>query len=417
MDKKFYRNNRGRLFEVMDDNSMIVLFSGVVMDKSCDQQFPFEVNKNFYYLTGINQDNVYLIMAKSGKEKKEMLFIEENDPTLVKWVGAKLYKDEASMISGVEKVFYHADFNHALNILLNDKLNALKVVYLDLETKNLTNYTTSALKLKDDLEKRYAGLVIKNAYDDLILLRRVKTKEEIAKHQEAIDTTKGALDVIMKNLKPAMYEYQIETYFDSYIKYDGNKDHAFTSIVAAGKNATILHYTANNAKIKDGDLVLFDIGCRSDLYISDISRTIPANGKFSPRQKQIYEIVLDTNKKCIEYLKPGLTFSDYYQYAKDLLAKGLKEIGLIKDDSELINYYWHSVGHPIGLDTHDPASRDIPIEEGMIVTVEPGLYLEKEGIGVRIEDDVLVTKDGPVVLSKNILKEVEDIEAYMAKDK
>ena len=415
MDKKFYRNNRNRLFEVMDDNSVIVLYSGELKDKTADEQFLFEVNKNFYYFTGINQDNVMLIMAKSGKERKEMLFIEENDPVKVKWVGEKLYKDQASMISGIEKVFYHSDFIHALNILLNDKLNGIKTVYLDLEQKNLVNYVTSAMKLKDELEARYPGLVIKNAYDDLILLRRVKTKEEIALHQVAIDTTKGALEVIMQNLKPGMYEYQVEAYFDSYIKYDGQKDQAFTTIVASGKNATILHYTANNTKIKDGDLVLFDLGARHEFYISDISRTYPANGKFSERQRQIYEIVLDTNKKCIEYLKPGLSFADYYKYARDLLAKGLKEIGLIKEDSELINYYWHSVGHPIGLDTHDPASRDIPIDDGMIITVEPGLYLEKEGIGVRIEDDVLVTKDGPVVLSKDIIKEVDEIEAYMAK--
>ena len=417
MDKKFYRSNRNRLFEMMDDNSVIVLFSGNLMDKTCDEQFPFEVNKNFYYFTGINQDNVYFVMAKSGKTCKEMLFIEENDEKKIKWVGAKLYKDEAKMISGIDKVFYHTDFHSALNLLLNDELNALKIVYLDLEQKNLVNYVTSAMKLKEDLEKRYSGLVIKNAYDDLILLRRIKTKEEIAKIQESIDTTKGALDVIMQNLHPGMYEYQIETYFDSYIKYDGQKDHAFTTIVAAGKNATILHYTANNTKIKDGDLVLFDLGCRSDFYISDISRTYPANGKFSPRQKQIYEIVLETNKKCIEFLKPGVTFPEYYKYAYDLLAEGMKKIGMIKEDSELINYYWHSVGHPIGLDTHDPASRDLPIEDGMLVTVEPGLYLEKEGIGVRIEDDVLVTKNGTIVLSKDIIKEVDEIEAYMAKGK
>ena len=415
MDKKFYRNNRNRFFEVMDDNSLVILYSNHLMDMTCDEQFPFEVNKNFYYLTGINQDNVYLVMAKSGKERKEMLFIDENDPAKVKWVGAKLYKDEAAMLSGVEKVFYQADFAHALNILVNDKFNGLKTVYLDLEDKPLINYHPVPMKLKEDLEARYPGLVIKNAYDDLILLRRVKTKEEIAKHQEAIDTTKEALNVIMKSLKPGMYEYQIETYFDSYIKYDGHKDPAFTTIVAGGKNATILHYTANKDKIKDGDLVLFDLGCRKDFYISDISRTYPANGKFSPRQKEIYEIVLDTNKKCIEYLHPGLSFADYYKYARDLLAEGLKKIGLIKDDSELINYYWHSVGHPIGLDTHDPASRDIPIDDGMIVTVEPGLYLEKEGIGVRIEDDVLVTKDGNIVLSKDIIKEVDEIEAFMAK--
>ena len=154
MDKKFYRNNRNRLFEVMDDNSLIVLYSGELKDKTADEQFLFEVNKNFYYFTGINQDNVMLIMAKSGKEKKEMLFIEENDPVKVKWVGEKLYKDEASMISGIDKVFYHPDFIPALNILLNDKLNGLKTVYLDLEQKNVAGANVALIfEGQFDIEK------------------------------------------------------------------------------------------------------------------------------------------------------------------------------------------------------------------------------------------------------------------------
>ena len=189
----------------------------------------------------------------------------------------------------------------------------------------------------------------------------------------------------------------------------------------------------NNTMIKDNDLVLFDLGCCTDYYISDISRTYPANGKFTPRQKDIYEIVLNCNKKCIEYLKPGLTWEDYNKYANSLLIEGLKKIGLIKTDQELVKYYWHSIGHSTGLDTHDPDIRNVLFEEGMVMTVEPGLYLEDEGIGVRIEHNDLITKDGCINLSKDIIevtdinktegcplakvirKEVDDIQNFMKK--
>ena len=219
----------------------------------------------------------------------------------------------------------------------------------------------------------------------------------------------------MNNLHPGMYEYQIESYFDQYIKFDGQKPHSFKTICASGKNATVLHYTSNNTLIGKDELVLFDLGCHTNYYISDISRTYPASGKFTERQKLIYEIVLNCNKKCIEYLKPGLTWKQYNDYANKLLIEGLKNIGLIKEDKELSKYYWHSVGHSIGLDTHDPTLANMKFGEGMLTTVEPGLYLEDEGIGVRIEDNVLITKNGCVNLSKDIIKEIDDIEKFMNK--
>ena len=219
----------------------------------------------------------------------------------------------------------------------------------------------------------------------------------------------------MKESKAGLYEYQLESYFDYVIKNEGQRINSFKTIAASGVNATILHYVDNNAVLKDGDLVLFDLGTETEFYISDISRTFPVNGKFTPRQKEVYQAVLDVNKKCIEFLKPGITKEEYNNYAKELLIKACKKLGLITKDEELSKYYWHSVGHSIGLDTHDPCDYDSPFKAGMLVTCEPGLYIEEEKIGVRIEDDILITEDGAINLSQDIIKEVKDIEDFMKK--
>ena len=333
-------------------------------------------------------------------------------------VYTKDQKDEAKEISGIENILYLSSFESLLFSLFNSSrksFEAVESIYLDLERRNNNDYSTKALRFSKDFKEKYPEINIKNAYLNIVSLRMIKSEEEIAKIQESIDVTKGALENVMKNIKPGLYEYQVETYYDSYIKFHGQKEKSFETICATGKNATILHYVNNNSIIQDNDLVLFDLGCCTDYYISDISRTYPANGKFTERQKQIYEIVLNCNKKCIEFLKPGLTWDEYNKYANSLLIEGLKNIGLIKEDKELIKYYWHSIGHSIGLDTHDPDVRVKKFEEGMLMTVEPGLYLEDEGIGIRIEDNILITKDGCVNLSKDIIKEIDDIEKFMRK--
>ena len=418
MDKKFYINNRTKLLDKIEDSSVTILFSGHDYQKSADQYFPFSVNRNFYYLTGINQANVILVLVKGLNGVKEYLLIEENDEVMSKWVGMKLTKEEAKDISGIENILYLNSFDSLIFSLFNSSrksFEGIKNLYLDLERNNDENYSNKALRYSKVFKEKYPEVLIKNAYTTLISLRMIKTYEEIEKIKESIATTKGALENVMKNIKPGLYEYQVETYYDSYIKFHGQKEKSFETICAAGKNATILHYVNNNSMIKDNDLVLFDLGCCTDFYISDISRTYPANGKFTERQKQIYEIVLNCNKKCIEFLKPGLTWDEYNKYANSLLIEGLKNIGLITEDKELVKYYWHSIGHSIGLDTHDPDVRVLKFQEGMVMTVEPGLYLEDEGIGIRIEDNILITKDGCINLSKDLIKEVDEIENFIKK--
>ena len=406
MDKKFYINNRTKLLDKIEDSSVTILFSGHDYQKSADQYFPFSVNRNFYYLTGINQANVILVLVKGLNGVKEYLLIEENDEVMSK------------DISGIENILYLNSFDSLIFSLFNSSrksFEGIKNLYLDLERNNDENYSNKALRYSKVFKEKYPEVLIKNAYTTLISLRMIKTYEEIEKIKESIATTKGALENVMKNIKPGLYEYQVETYYDSYIKFHGQKEKSFETICAAGKNATILHYVNNNSMIKDNDLVLFDLGCCTDFYISDISRTYPANGKFTERQKQIYEIVLNCNKKCIEFLKPGLTWDEYNKYANSLLIEGLKNIGLITEDKELVKYYWHSIGHSIGLDTHDPDVRVLKFQEGMVMTVEPGLYLEDEGIGIRIEDNILITKDGCINLSKDLIKEVDEIENFIKK--
>lgn len=418
MNKQFYINNRKNYLNSINDNSVTILFSGNTYQRSADQDYPYSVNRNFYYLTGINQANVILVLVKGNTGIKEYLLIEENDPVLVKWVGKKLEKEEAKEISGIENILYLNSFDSLVFSLFNSSrknCEELYYLYLDLERRNNEDYSTKALKYANVIKEKYPEIKIENAYKKVVRLRMNKTKDELDKIQESIDVTKGALENVLKNIKPGLYEYQVETYYDSYIKFHGQKVTSFDTICATGKNATILHYVDNNTKIQDNELVLFDLGCCTDYYISDISRTYPANGKFTERQKQIYNIVLNCNKKCIEFLKPGLTWDEYNKYANSLLIKGLKEIGLIKEDKELVKYYWHSIGHSIGLDTHDPDLRNIKFEEGMVMTVEPGLYLEDENIGIRIEDNILITKKGCINLSKDIIKEVDDIEEFMKK--
>lgn len=419
MNKKFYINNRERYLKSIKDNSVTILFSGNIIPKSCDQDYPFSVNRNFYYLTGINQANVILVLVKGINGNREYLLIEKNDEYMAKWVGMKLTAEEATEISGIKDVLYLDSFNSLVHSLFNNSrknYDELYYLYLDLERRNDLEYKSKPLSYSKFIKEKYPEIKIENAYSKIVRLRMNKTSEEVKKIQESIDVTKGALENVLKNIKPGLYEYQIETYYDSYIKFNGQKETSFETICAAGKNATILHYVDNNTIVKDNELVLFDLGCCTDYYISDISRTYPANGKFTERQKIIYEIVLNCNKKCIEYLKPGLTWDEYNQYANSLLIEGLKKIGLIKNDKELRKYYWHSIGHSTGLDTHDPDIRNIKFEEGMIMTVEPGLYLEDEEIGIRIEDNVLLTKDGCINLSKDIIKEVDEIEDYMKKN-
>jgi len=418
MENKFYIDNRKKVLEAMKENSIAILHSGILFATSADENYEFEVNRNFYYLTGINQEDAILMLVKGMNGVQEYLFIDENDPEYVKWFGAKIYPEEAVKVSGIkmEDIYYLDSFEKKLNFILNPSrknYEEIHYLYLDLERRDELEYENWVFQFKDNFVRRYPQVRIENIYSKIVRNRQFKIEEEVELIKESIQTTKGGLEAVMTNLKPGLYEYQAETYFDSYIKWDGNKPHSFRTIAASGVNATILHYRENNTLIKDNELVLFDLGCHTKNYISDITRTYPANGHFTERQKAVYNEVLNCNKKCIEFLRPGVTWREYNDYANSLLIESMKKLGLIKKDEEFRKYYWHSIGHSIGLDTHDPSINSLKFDCGMLTTVEPGIYIEEEGIGIRIEDDVIITKDGCINLSKDIIKEVDDIEKFM----
>ena len=410
LSSDFFKKNRKKIFDKMENGSALILSSGTNYIESGDEDFDFDVDKCFYYLTGINQSEVNLVLIKKDNKEEEYLFIEKNDPVRVRWVGAKLYPNEAKELSGIEKIRFNNEFMDSLMYLIDHKINNL---YLNLERDKAHRYCHNYCYSKEISDKFFNKKVI-DAYPIIVDARFVKEKEEIEKIQEAIDLTKVGVEKLMSEARPGIHEYELEAHFDYVLKTSGQIKHSFKTIAASGKNATILHYVDNNSILKDGDLILFDLGNESDFYISDISRTFPVNGKFTERQKEVYEEVLNVNKKCIEFLKPGITRTEYNDYAKKLLASACKRLGLIKEDSELTKYYWHGIGHSIGLDTHDPMSDyGGVIKNGSLFTVEPGLYIEEENIGIRIEDDVVVTDKGTIVLSKDIIKEVKDIEKYM----
>ncbi|WFA10117.1 aminopeptidase P family protein [Tissierella sp. Yu-01] len=413
MEKEFFIRNRKKLAERLDNDSILLLFAGNAPYKSADEQYPFVPNRNFYYITGIDEKKVIYSMSKINGELSEKLFIERPDPIMAKWVGATISEEEAIKKSGIEDILYLDKFEDEIGSILNR--NKIEKLYLDLERQELRTSITEAQAFAKIIIERYPYMAIKNIYYDITEFRMIKTQKEINLIRKAIEITNAGISSMMDNAKPGMMEYEIEAYFDFVLKKNGITNRAFETIAGSGINGTILHYSSNNSKTKDGDLILFDLGAQYKYYNADITRTFPVSGKFTERQKQIYNIVLKANKAVEEAAKPGVKYKKLNEIAKKILAEGCSELGLIEDESEISRYYFHTVSHYLGADTHDVGMYDVELKPGMVITNEPGLYIEEEEIGIRIEDDLLITVDGCENLSKGIIKTVEEIEAYMNK--
>lgn len=411
MNRDFFINNRKKAIETLEDNSIVVLFSGTAPQRSADQSYKFTVNRNFYYLTGLERENFIYFMTKQNDKVEEILFIEEINPDIEKWVGRRMRKEEAQEKSGIVKVQYVEGFKNFFSRIL--LMSSFENLYLDLEKRGWDSEDSIGIKFAKENKERHPYLNIKNIYHTLSSFRMIKSDEEIVKLSKAVDITNEGIKSIMSNSKPGMKEYQLEAHFDFTIKSLGAQNNAFATIAASGGNAVILHYEENNDDLKDNELVLMDLGAEFDNYCADITRTIPVNGKFTPRQKEIYNIVLKAMEETIAAVKPGLPFSELNKITTRVLTEECKRVGLIKEDSEIGKYYYHGVSHFLGLDTHDVGKRGVDLEPGMVFTVEPGLYIAEENIGIRIEDDILVTEDGYRNLSEDIIKTVEDIEEFM----
>ena len=409
MEKSFFKANRKALMASLDDQSVAVFSTGYAVSCSADENYPFQVNTNAYYLTGITQENVYFVLVKKDGVCEERLYIDAFDEQYAKWIGHRLTKKEASELSGVAMKYirYRDAFDAEVEALISGAS-----LYLDLETNRNTNFNSFGLSMRDKYQEKAE---VKDAYPLIISLRYAKKPCEVEEIKKAIAVTKKGIEALMTNARPGMKEYELEAYFDFVLKCEGQHKFAFTTIAAAGKNATTLHYSENNTVMEDGDLVLFDLGAKSNGYSADITRTFPVNGKFTPLQKTIYEIVLSANKKVEKVARAGMTMGDLQKVCVEVLTEGCLEAGLIKTADEIKRVYFHGVSHSLGLDTHDPNVRNTPLPVGAVITNEPGLYFPEHNIGIRIEDDLLITKGKAVNLSADIIKEVADIEAFMAR--
>ena len=416
MTERFFIDNRRKLAARLEEGSAAVLFAGKAPLKRGDEYYPFSPDRNFYYVTGVERENCVFLMAKIGGGLQETLFIPRDNGILAKWVGANMTTEEAEEISGMTDIrpidAFTDDF--AQMVFRNN----ITKIYLDLEHREWDDVLTPALNFAKEVREKYPAMAVGDLYPIFGDLRLIKEPYELEKMRKAMDITRMGVEAMMANARPGMMEYEIEAHFDFTLMQHGAREKAFQTIAAAGERGTILHYTKNNGKTKDGDLLLVDCGAQVDWYNGDISRTFPVNGKFTERQKLVYNIVLEGQQKVIDAIRPGQPFSRLNEILKEHYLEALKEIGLVKTMADVTKYYYHGVSHYLGAETHDIGRyTERVLQPGMVLTVEPGLYIEEWGIGIRIEDDALATEEGCEIMTKNMIKTVEEIEAFMAKGK
>ena len=407
-----YSNRRQKVMKSIQNNAAVMFYSGREIMASEDEAYPFRVNRNFYYLTGLDKEDMILLMYNIDGDIRELLFIQPYDETLARWVGGRLSKQIAGEISEVENVYDISRLDSIVSSLMNRtrRDNNFRF-YFDFWHYRLNQEKSFINDYADKLKENYPYVILKDIYPVLTHLRLIKDEYEIACLRKAISITNQGIQQMMRSCKVGSSEMTMEGVFDFVLKQSGCRDTAFKTIAASGKRATILHYSENDQIMQDGELFLCDLGATYDHYNADISRTFPVNGHFSERQKELYEIVLTAQKIVEDNARVGMKIKDLNQMVIDYYKKELPNHGLDKDVSE---YYFHSCSHHLGLDTHDvDGGMGATLEAGNVITNEPGLYVEEEGIGIRIEDDLLITGTGVEVLSQDIIKNPDDIEVFM----
>ena len=408
LSQKFYIGNRQRLAADLKPESLAIIYSGREIQQSLDANYPFYTDNNFYYLTGIEEANVTLVIVKDGNgEVTEQLFIDEPDPLKEKWVGAKILPDAAQKISGVADIRFNGELEA---FLLKVKDQGVRTLCFDFTMPKHQSFGTTDPKVKAFFET----LEIFDLQPILTKMRLIKQDEEIEALRQAIALTHKGIEAIMKHIRPGMKEYQAQAVFEYTIKDLGAQGVSFQTIAASGANATVLHYIKNQHTIQDHTMVLFDLGARLHGYCGDISRTIPANGRYEGNEATVYSIVLEAQKELITMYKPGAKMKDIQERTREIFLEKCLENNIVPKNNDISEFYYHGIGHSLGLDTHDTNDkRDYVLEPGMVITCEPGLYVAPLGIGVRIEDDILVTENGPENLSPQIPKEMAEIEKIM----
>ena len=399
--------NRKNFASMMTKGALAVFTANEEMPRNGDQCYPFRQNSDFFYLTGIDREGAYLILYPDHPkpEMREILFIEPYSEMKAIWRGEMLDAKQAKEISGCTTVMYADSFNDVLKELI---LSSVKV-YLNLY--EYARFETKVVTIQERFVKEIKEQYPLHTYDRsapiLNKLRKIKSPEEIEIIKHACDITGKAFLHCMNTVKPGRYEYEMQAEMEYIFKMNNASGHAFHPIIAGGKNACCLHYSKNDSILNDNELLLFDMGCEYQYYASDLSRTIPINGKFTPRQKECYEAVLRVKKEVTKLYKVGGTIDKINQMTYQLMEKEMIKLGLFtqqdvdnQDPEKPLyrKYLMHGVVHHVGLDCHDNLDKYEPFAPNMVLTCEPGLYIREEGIGIRLEDDILITDGEPVNL-------------------
>jgi Xaa-Pro aminopeptidase len=395
----------------MTENEAMLFFSGEPVRKTADEDFPFFTNRNFLYLTGIKQERSALLLQKRGDLISECLFVTKPDFEQEIWTGRRFKEEEIQEISGIEGVEDIKDLSRRLDALLSSR--PALTLWLCFDALAPERSFDLEREFAKELRKRHPHLVIKNSYPLLAALRKLKKPEEIDAIRQAMQITEAGIRRLMRVAKPGMLEYELEAEFHAELAAHGQRHSAFPSIIAGGERIFYLHYANPMSALAEGELILSDVGASYDEYGTDISRVFPASGRFSERQAEIYRIAYDANRAVMAQVRPGVFFPQLNRTCREVSYEGLKALGLVEDFADIGRYVWHGVAHHIGLNTHDVGGYDEPMGENMVFTVDAGIYVREWGIGLRIEDNVLVTAEGCENLSAAIPATIEEIENIM----
>ena len=418
IDSQLFINNRKKFSAKLKENTLAVFNSNDIMPTNADGTMPFRQNNDLFWLSGVDQEESVLIVFPNNKEK-EIIFLKETSELIAIWEGSKLTKEEALNTSGISTVYWLSEMESIIEKLIN-KCDGIYV------NKNIHSRSASEVETRDDRFRK----MISEKYNKEILevapimheLRSIKSETEIALIQNACNITEKGVRRILPFIKPGVMEYEIEAELMHEFLRNRSAGFAYQPIIGSGRSSCVLHYIENNKECKDGDILLMDFGAEYANYASDLTRTIPVNGKFSDRQKSVYNSVLHVMKEATKMLTPGTIFKQYNKEIGNIMESELIKLGILdkhdvlKQDPEkplFKKYFMHGTSHYLGLDVHDVGNFDWPMKEGMVFTCEPGIYILEEELGIRLENDVLVTSNGPDDLMKNIPIEAEEIEDLM----
>jgi Xaa-Pro aminopeptidase len=422
IDKSLYIKNRANFVKHLKPNSLAVFNSNDMMPTNADGLMPFRQNNDLLYLSGVDQEESILVIFPEAINPKhrEILFVKETSELIAIWEGEKLNKASATQQSGIQTIYWLTEFEQVFHTLVVEA----ERIYLNQNEhlRAVTTVQTCDDRFRIECKAKYPNHKYERLSPIMRMLRPLKSQLEIENIQQACDITEKGFRRILDFVKPGVMEYEIEAEFAHEFLRNRSRGFAYTPIIASGYNACVLHYIENNMECKAGDVILMDVGAEYANYASDMTRCVPVSGRFSERQKAVYNSVLNVMKEATSMLVPGTNHEEYHGEVGKLMEAELIGLGLI-DKTDIANqdranplykkYFMHGTSHHMGLDVHDIENRATPFAEGMVLTVEPGIYIPGENLGIRLENDVLITKDGQHDLMRNIPLEADEIEDIM----